>query len=311
MPMSIATTPDAAGQGRNTAVPQNLADTVRLVVPTPPRHDPGGEPTAHTRVNYVADLRKRADRVRLGLLPAQRRGSSVGITQEEMAELLGITVTWYSKLERSEPDARWNETLVARITQILSLTDIQRQALYHQTLGWIPRPATVYDGVNKANLTFINGLSSPAFLVDETWRIRYCNAEVATWTCLTPGINLMSWVLADPQARECLIAWETSWATPMLAQLRTTWMLSTGTAKATLAHTIDRARQASPDIERLWHADPTLHDRPSGEDIRRIHVPGRGTTTFSLWSGHPTGSDWRLVSFAEVGKTPDTPRAAS
>jgi hypothetical protein len=251
---------------------------------------------------FVQDRRNTADRARLQIRPVQRRGGSqIGVTQEEVALHMGLGPTWYGHLERG--DAAWTETQVKQFADILCLVDLDRLALYHLALGWVPpmnAPGSV--AVSEADISFLNQMPFASFLIDETLRVRYCNPALIEWNIFRPGENIVEWVTTHPDARRDLVSWATDWVTPMLQRLRTNITFSSGQTLAELEAVRDTLIK-DRDIKQMWDADHTLYDRVAG-DVRRGLVNGE-LREFVLWTAIPAEHPgWRVVSFGEVRQPP-------
>jgi transcriptional regulator with XRE-family HTH domain len=278
-----------------------------------------GTPSASTTVvsgltaatglkDFLINQRSRADRARLGVLPVERPdGSRHGITQEEAAYLMEVGVSWYGQLERGA--RTWTEGLVERLAGILDLADVDRQVLYYQALGWVPNPRPTDDEVDDSDIAFLHQLTVPAFVLDESLRVRHLNHALVEWDAFGPGVNIVEWIVSDPQARQRLLCWETDWRQPMLRQLRTSLLLSSGKTRAGLeavAAGIVRDR----DIAKLWESDFTLYTRQP-DDVRRIEVDGQARS-FVLTVACPIGRPgWRIISFGQVDAPPARLRIVS
>jgi transcriptional regulator with XRE-family HTH domain len=70
-----------------------------------------------------------------------RRPDRVGkpVTQEELAEAVGVTRVWYAKLER-RVDVKASAGLVSRLADVLMLDDAERNALFHAAIPVLRTP---------------------------------------------------------------------------------------------------------------------------------------------------------------------------
>jgi transcriptional regulator with XRE-family HTH domain len=255
---------------------------------------------------FVRSLRERADPHALGItLYGSRRRRGLGLRQSEMARLMGITETWYQKLESGA--APWSEQRVAAFAQILDLSAEDRFVLYRLALDWAPESVRAISGVSEVNKAAIDSITVPALLLDHVYQLRWRNKAMADLIPeLTPGANWMTWILASPMARERLAQWERDWATPTLAQLRTSHAVAEPHLKPELAVLIDVVRLASPDlVARLWdHA--SFYLTPAGEKRRvkvgRIMVAANSEeVSVRLWTAQPELSPgWRVYTMEPI-----------
>src|SRR5256886_4965596 len=95
------------------------------------------------RDELAAFLRSRRDRVTpqdVGLAPGLRRRTP-GLRREEVAQLAGVGVTWYTWLEQGRPINASVQVLDA-IARVLKLDQAERAHLYRLAQGpAVPRPA--------------------------------------------------------------------------------------------------------------------------------------------------------------------------
>jgi transcriptional regulator with XRE-family HTH domain len=221
----------------------------------------------------VRSLRERADPQALGIdLSGARRRRGLGLRQAEMAQLMGITETWYQKLESGS--ASWSERHVTAFAQILDLSAANRFVLYRLALGWLPESVRALSGVAEVQKAAIDSFAVPALLLDHVYKVRYRNPEMAELIPeLVPGANWMTWILVSPIACRRLAQWEGEWAAPTLAQLRTAHALASTHLKPELDVLIDVVRLASPDLmARLWQQG-VYRLTPAGE-TRRVRACG-------------------------------------
>jgi transcriptional regulator with XRE-family HTH domain len=194
------------------------------------------------------------------------------VTQADIGELTGVSERWYRALENGE-DVQFSEQFLARVDRVFGLDEAQRVTLYLLATGHDPpsrevRPAHCEAGLRR----MADGQPWPTYISDAAWDVLYSNDEARRhWPWMSAhDANIMTWVLAFPDARMQLIDWETTWARPMLAQLR----MAAGHHRdhERLQDVVADVLDDNPTVRRLWDEDMTAFVHPDG-DVRRLYMP--------------------------------------
>lgn len=207
-----------------------------------------------------------------------RRGAGGGLNHEEMAEALGISVTWYGQLERAV--VSWNASLAARACDVLRVQPVERAAFYHRV--GLPLPS--HSGPPTASsIELTEAMPVPAFLWNETGQLLHSNEKLLRWrTPFRPGINLFEWGIGDQSSRGVLRFWERDWRDPMIEELKHTIAFSTADTRAELQEVKAKIVRVCPDIEPALTS--RLRERTNGS-VRHISRPGdRQGQAYSVWS---------------------------
>jgi DNA-binding XRE family transcriptional regulator len=88
-------------------------------------------PPEEQRQELGAFLRARRTTLRpedVGLPQGVNRRRTLGLRREELAQLAGISVSWYTRLEQGK-DVQFSAKAVARLAEALQLTVAQREYL--------------------------------------------------------------------------------------------------------------------------------------------------------------------------------------
>lgn len=90
--------------------------------------------------------RQRLDPQMTSLGDFARRPDRVGktVTQDELAEAVGVTRVWYAKLER-RVDVKASARLVSRLADVFMLDDAERNALFHAAIPVLRTPLRLDD----------------------------------------------------------------------------------------------------------------------------------------------------------------------
>ncbi|HEV2704212.1 MAG TPA: helix-turn-helix transcriptional regulator [Steroidobacteraceae bacterium] len=157
-------------------------------------------------------LRARRESLRppeLGL-PQRQRRRTPGLRREEVAQLCGISPTWYTWIEQGRTAAISPATLVA-LSQGLHLTPAERAYLFEIAGRLDPAPPgpALTDGQELSGL--LQAIRTPAYVLDQYWNALHWNRAAAQlfgdWLTM-PTPNLLRYVFLHPRARGLLLDWE-------------------------------------------------------------------------------------------------------
>ncbi len=157
-------------------------------------------------------LRARRESLRaadLGM-PQRNRRRTPGLRREEVAQLCGISPTWYTWIEQGRTAAISPATLVA-LALGLHLTQAERAYLF-EIAGRVdpapPRPVAT-DAGELASLMRV--IRSPAYVLDRYWNaIEWNRAAAILFTDWlgSKSPNLLRYVFLHPKAKTLLLDWE-------------------------------------------------------------------------------------------------------
>jgi transcriptional regulator with XRE-family HTH domain len=173
--------------------------------------DHAADTHAHTLGSFLRSLRERQVPSSRGIAPAPRRRTP-GLRREEVAQLCGVSATWYTWIEQGR-DVSVSASTLARIAQGLRLSRAERTYLFE--LAGKHDPERQRDGtgdIPAAVLACVDAIHGPAYILDRTWAARRWNAAAAHlfagW--LGPGgePNLLRYIFLHPSARTLICDWE-------------------------------------------------------------------------------------------------------
>ena len=165
----------------------------------------------------LADLlRSRRDRLTpadMGL-PAGTRRRTAGLRREEVAQLAGVSTTYYTFLDQAKA-----ETVASVVSAMIARLD-----------------------------------PFPAYLKGRRWDVlaanRTARALFTDWSVRPPGDrNLVWWMFTDPQARKVYVHWEKE-ASDMLGRFRAA--AGRRPDDPDFTELIERLHQASPEVRSWW-----------------------------------------------------------
>ncbi|CAM2148760.1 XRE family transcriptional regulator [Pararobbsia alpina] len=174
--------------------------------PAPPRSP------ARELGDFIRAHRERLAPDAAGLPPGNRRRTP-GLRREEVAQLCGVSPTWYTWIEQGRPVSASPDAL-ARIAVALRLTRAERAYLFE--LAALRDPAEPTAGASDAPSALIASvalLNAPAYVLDRQWTALAWNTRASD---LFVGLlgdgddhNLLRWMFTSPGARELVVDWST------------------------------------------------------------------------------------------------------
>jgi transcriptional regulator with XRE-family HTH domain len=242
--------------------------------------------SAARRTELAAFLRTRRERIRpedVGLPPGTRRRTA-GLRREELAQLAGVGVTWYTWLEQGRPINVSVQVLEA-VSRTLMLDATERAHLFRlaDVGGAAALPSCDDCPLPAAVQQILDALPLPASVVTERFDLLAWNPVYAT---LFPRVSS-----AAPGDRNTLLSILTGssccspvadpegYCDAMVAQLRAAYAKHIGDPAWT--HFIRRLEALSPDFARAWAA----HDvAQPGSTVKVFRHPGVGRVTVTSTS---------------------------
>jgi transcriptional regulator with XRE-family HTH domain len=230
--------------------------------------------------NELADLlRTRRDRLTpadVGL-PAGSRRRTTGLRREEVAQLAGVSTTYYTFLEQGR-DVRPSRQVVAALAGALRLSSAERAHLF-QLAGITPVADDQAQAETVAPVVgaMVHRLDPfPAYLKGRRWDVlaanRAARALFADWP--TGDRNMIWWMFTDPAARKVYVDWEKE-ASDMLARFRAAAARRLDDPDFT--DLIERLHQASPEVRSWW---PRYEVQPVGGGTKHLYHPALGDVAF-------------------------------
>lgn len=231
----------------------------------------------------LADLlRSRRDRLTpadVGL-PAGTRRRTAGLRREEVAQLAGMSTTYYTFLEQGR-DVRPSRQVVTALAGALRLSSAERAYLFQLagiTLAAEDRAqAETVDPVVGALVGRLDPF--PAYLKGRRWDVlaanRAARALLTDWPARESGDrNLVWWMFTDPGARKVYVHWEEE-ASGMLGRFRAA--AGRRPDDPDFTDLIERLHQASAEVRSWW----PRHDVAAvGGGTKHMHHPALGDVAF-------------------------------
>lgn len=262
---------------------------------------PSAEQAASVRRKALGDfLRQARGRVQPEAfgLPAGVRRRTPGLRREELAQLCGISVTWYTWIEQGR-DVSVSAAVWARLASVLSLARAERQYLFELAECADPEHGHGYVTPLPSYLAdCVHSVTAPAYILDRGWNVLARNEPLLRlfdgWPDRDDSPNLLRYIFSDPAARDLVVDWEQR-ASRVVAEFRAD--AAAHVDEPDVRAVLDGLLQASPVFAHCWTRHAVV-DREGG--LREFNHPVHGILryqqiTFRL----ATRPDCKLVMLLE------------
>jgi transcriptional regulator with XRE-family HTH domain len=256
-------------------------------------------------------IRAQRERLTPAVIGGTERGRrrTPGLRREEVAQLCGLSITWYTWIEQGR-DIGVSPLALARIAETLRLGRAERAYLFELAGKRDPAQAgSVADDVPPAVLASVEAIRAPAYVLDRCWTARCWNAAAehlfTGWLDQPGERNLLRFVFLEPSARLLISDWEAR-ARRVVAEFRSS--SSVHVTEPDLRMLIESLRRDSAEFAAFWNLYGVL-EREGGERI--FNHPRDGLlryaqVTFDL-AGRP---DFRLTMLVSGSAGPSAVRAS-
>ena len=242
-------------------------------------------------------------------LPRRRQRRTPGLRREEVAELAGIGVDWYIRLEQGRPVTPSVSTVDA-LARALRLTELEHQHLRALAGGGGPKPFQP-ETAPPALLQLLASLSQPAYVTGRRRDLVAWNAAAADILgfddLAEEDCNILVSMLTHPRSRELFGPGWADEAQRMVAGFRATHDLWAG--DPAFVDLLRRLRDGCPEFEAWWER----HDvRRPASGRKTLHHRTKGVVAFDHVSFQFNDDpNLRLVIYTPVaadGTPPPAPR---
>ncbi len=247
----------------------------------------------HELGTFLRAHRERLTPSAIGLAPGARRRTP-GLRREEVAQLCGLSTTWYTWIEQGR-DVSVSPSALARLADVLQLGRAERSYLFDLAGKRDPDLGeTESDPVSPAALASVEGIAVPAYILDRHWNAKSWNAPAERlftgWLDRDGDRNLLRFIFLEPSARTLICDWEHR-ARRVAGEFRAASSLHL--SDPALRALVEALHRESADFARFWREHEVL-GREGGE--RTFRHPRDGflkfeQVTFAL-AERP---DWKLT----------------
>jgi transcriptional regulator with XRE-family HTH domain len=247
---------------------------------------------------FVRAHRERLMPAAIGLADGKRRRTP-GLRREEVAQLCGLSTTWYTWIEQGR-EVSASSAALARLADVLQLGRAERAYMFELAGKRDPDGASSESDPSPAILECVETIVSPAYILDRAWNALAWNTRAerlfAGWLDGEDERNLLRFIFLKPAARKLICDWEHR-ARRVAAEFRAA--AGTRINDAALRALIASLQQDSAEFRCFWDQHEVL-GREGGE--RTFDHPIDGFLRFEQVTFNLAGqSDFKLTMLIEKG----------
>ena len=215
--------------------------------------------------------------------PAGSRRRTPGLRREEVAQLAGISPTWYTWIEQGR-DVNVSAEALDRLARTLKFSRSERAYLFEMAGRRDPQAAEPdEDAAPEVLAGLLAEIAVPAYIMGRAWDVLAWNAQAAAlftgWLdqvspASAPPPNLLRFVFLRPETRSFLADWEIR-ARRITAEFRAD--CRSRLEEPEVRRLIDELAQGSLEFSSFWKQHDVL-ERQGGK--REFNHPVRGLISF-------------------------------
>jgi transcriptional regulator with XRE-family HTH domain len=226
---------------------------------------------------FLTALRQRGTPEEFGF-PTGARRRTKGLRREEVAQLAGISATWYTWIEQSR-EVNVSAEALERLATALKLSKSERTYLFDMADRRDPQAHMLE--ADAAPDTLVNMLSKiliPAYIMGRTWDLlawnkpaeELFNGWLDVWNKDMLQPNLLRFVFLHANAKQFVVNWELR-ARRLVAEFRAD--CRSRLEEPTLQKLVNELTQANQEFDRFWKQHDVL-ERQGGQ--REFNHPQHG-----------------------------------
>lgn len=231
--------------------------------------------------DFLQALRQRGTPEEFGF-PAGQRRRTKGLRREEVAQLAGISATWYTWIEQGR-QVNVSADVLDRLAGTLKLSRSERAYLFDMADRRDPHGSEAESDDAPPHLTaMLTSIAIPAYILGRTWDLLAWNLPAAAlfagwldqWPATGPRPNLLRFVFQHQEARQFVADWDLR-ARRLVAEFRAD--CRSRLEEPAIQRLIGDLAQASPEFERFWKQHDVL-ERQGGQ--RTFNHPHLGVVSY-------------------------------
>jgi transcriptional regulator with XRE-family HTH domain len=193
--------------------------------------------------------------------PAAQRRRTPGLRREEVAQLAGMSATWYTWLEQRRP-IRVSAGILDNLARVLQLNPVERTQLYR-----LARREPIIDSIPQHEIVsprlqrMLDQTDlMPAFVMGRRWDLlgwnRAARAFLLDFEQIPPEERNLVWLIfTHPALRSLFVEWSTR-ARDALARFRADYGRYPGDSH--FVQLVDRLNAVSPEFAQWWSCHDVL-----------------------------------------------------
>lgn len=236
---------------------------------------------------FLQALRQRGTPEAFGF-PTGARRRTQGLRREEVAQLAGISATWYTWIEQGR-EVNVSAEALDRLAVALKLSKSERTYLFEMADRRDPQAhITETDAAPETLINMLSGIQIPAYIMGRTWNLLAWNAPASSlfigWLDTLPENasqiekvlppNLLRFVFTHANAKQFVVNWEMR-ARRLVAEFRAD--CRSRLEEPELKQLVSELTLANPEFERFWKQHDVL-ERQGGQ--REFNHPTLGLISY-------------------------------
>lgn len=215
--------------------------------------------------------------------PVGNRRRTQGLRREEVAQLAGISPTWYTWIEQGR-EVNVSADALNRLAKVMKLSRSERDYLFDMAGRRDPRGTEMEeDSAPQTLVAMLTNISIPAYIMGRTWDVLAWNqpaeALFTGWLDQLKAAeealpNLLRFVFLSTQAKQFVVNWEVR-ARRLVAEFRAD--CRGRLEEPALQRLVAELSQASPEFDRFWKQHDVL-ERQGGQ--RAFNHPQHGLISY-------------------------------
>jgi transcriptional regulator with XRE-family HTH domain len=217
---------------------------------------------------FLQALRQRGTPEEFGF-PSGARRRTQGLRREEVAQLAGISATWYTWIEQGR-EVNVSAEALERLATALKLSKSERTYLFDMADRRDPQAHMLE--ADTAPDTLVNMLTSiqiPAYIMGRTWDLLAWNKPAEAlfndwldeWKKDAPQPNLLRFVFLHANAKQFVVNWELR-ARRLVAEFRAD--CRSRLEEPALQKLVNELTQTNPEFDQFWKQHDVL-ERQGGQ----------------------------------------------